>query len=73
VQRMKHFFAVYLLGVCGSVKGPVQSMVLLRVQWIYGSVKGQVQTMVLPVIDFFDWNVFKNKLCAKNPVKLLLG
>jgi len=51
---MKHFFAGYILGVCGSVKGPVQSM-------------------DLPMIDFFGWNVFKNQLCANNPVKLILG
>ena len=53
MQRMKHFLAGYLFGVCGSVKGPVQSM-------------------DLPIIDFFEWNLFKNKLCANNPMKLIL-
>lgn len=48
------FLAGYLLGVCGSVKGPVQSM-------------------DLPIVDFCEWNVFKNKLCANNPMKLILG
>jgi len=51
---MEHFLAGYLLGVCGSVKGPVQSM-------------------DFPITDFFEWNVFKNKLYANNPIKLTLG
>ena len=54
MQRNKRLSAGYLLGVCGSVKGPVHSM-------------------DLPIIDFFEWNLFKNKLCAYNLMKLILG